>query len=162
MSAHAKSITGGHILAIIITFFGIIIAVNATLAVLAVRSWTGLVVENGYVASQSFNRDLAEARREAGLGWQESFGYADGRFIVVLSDSALQPISRAAVTVKLQRPSTDREDHELTLTEVASGKYELAASLSPGLWDAETIVHSVSGETLRHLYRLQVSGSSAK
>ena|SRR5436190_13530635 len=162
MSTHAKNITGGHVFAIIVTFFGIIIAVNATLAILAVRSWTGLVVENGYVASQSFNRDLAEARRQAGLGWQESFGYAKGRLTVLLTDSGRWPITRAAVTVKLQRPSTDREDHELTLAEVASGKYESAASLSPGLWDVETVVHSATGETLRHLYRMQISGGSAK
>ena len=162
MSTHARSITGGHVLAILVTFFGIIIGVNATLAVLAVKSWTGLVVENGYVASQSFNLDLAEARRQAGLGWQESFGYANGRLTIVLSDSELRPIGRSSVTVKLQRPSTDREDHDLTLTEVAPGTYASAASLSPGLWDAETIVHGANGETLRHLYRLQISGGSMK
>jgi nitrogen fixation protein FixH len=162
MSAHARSITGSHVFAIIVMFFGVIIAVNATLAILAVTSWTGLVVENGYVASQSFNRDLAEARRQAGLGWQESFGYANGRLTVMLTDSGQRPITRAAVMVKLQRPSTDREDHGLTLAEVASGKYVSAANLSPGLWDAETVVRSASGETLRHLYRLQISGGSAK
>lgn len=162
MSTHARSITGGHVFAIIVTFFGVIIGVNATLAVLAVRSWTGLVVENGYVASQSFNRDLAEARRQAELGWQESFGYADGRLTLVLGDSELRPIGRSSVTVRLQRPSTDRDDHELTLAEVAPGKYESAANLSPGLWDAETIVHGPNGGILRHLYRLQVSGGAMK
>lgn len=162
MSTQARSITGGHVFAIIVTFFGVIIGVNTTLAVLAVRSWTGLVVENGYVASQSFNRDLAEARRQAKLGWQEGFGYADGRVTIVLNDSKSQPIGRASATVKLQRPSTDREDHELALAEVAPGRYEVAANLSPGLWDVETIVRGANGETLRHLYRLQVYGGSMK
>ncbi len=162
MSARGRSLTGGHVLAIIVTFFGVIIAVNATLAVLAARSWTGLVVENGYVASQTFNRDLAEARRQAGLGWKEYFGYADGRLTVMLIYPNGNPIARAEVTVKLQRPSTDHEDRELTLTEKSSGRYELAASLSPGLWDVETVVHSESGEMLRHLYRLQISGGSAR
>jgi nitrogen fixation protein FixH len=162
MSTHARSITGGHVLAVIVAFFGIIIAVNATLAILAVKSWTGLVVENGYVASQNFNHEAAEARRQAELGWQESFGYADDRLTVVLTDSSRQPIGRASVAVKLQRPSTDREDRELALAEVSRGRYETAASLAPGLWDVETIIHSARGETLRHLYRLQVPGGSAK
>lgn len=155
-------IGGGHVFAIMAMFFGVVIAVNMTLAVFATRSWTGLVVENGYVASQGFNRDLAEARRQAALGWREDFSYTGDDFKVVLSDSRMRPITKATVTVKLQRPSTDREDRELTLTEISPGRYEVSASLSPGLWDAETIVRTAMGKVLRHIYRLQVSGGSEK
>ena len=48
--------TGRHMLAIMLAFFGVIIAVNLVMATLASKSWTGLVVKNTYVASQQFNR----------------------------------------------------------------------------------------------------------
>ena len=48
-----------------LAFFGVIIAVNVVMATLASTSWTGLVVENSYVASQEFNRK-ADARPRPG------------------------------------------------------------------------------------------------
>ena len=153
MSTRVTSITGRQVFAVMVTFFSVIIAVNAALAVFAMKSWTGLVVQNGYVASQGFNEELAEARRQAQLGWQERFGYANGKLTLTLGDAELRPIEGAKVIVTLKRPSTDREDRQLILNETASGRYELAVALSPGLWDAEAIVRTATGETLRRVYR---------
>ena len=50
--------TGRHMAIIMVAFFGVIIAVNLTMATLASRSWTGLVVKNSYVESQKFNSVL--------------------------------------------------------------------------------------------------------
>jgi nitrogen fixation protein FixH len=162
MNTRAAGITGGQVFAVIATFFAIIIAVNATMAVFAMRSWSGLVVANGYVASQAFNKELAEARHQAQLGWRESFGYADGKLTLTLSDAQSRAIGEAQVNVRLERPSTDREDRDLVLREVVPGKYELAGTLSPGLWDAETIARTAAGASLRRLYRFHVPGGSAK
>jgi nitrogen fixation protein FixH len=162
MNTNVRTITGNQVFAVMATFFGIIIAVNMALAVFAMRSWTGLVVENGYVASQAFNKDLAEARRQAQLGWQESFGYAGGKLALILNDANAHPIEKASVTVKLQRPSTDREDRQFTLIESVPGRYETTVALASGLWDAETSAHTTSGESLRRLYRLHVAGSTGK
>lgn len=54
-----KEFTGRHMLAIMLAFFGVIIAVNGVMATFATRSWSGLVVENTYVASQQFNERAA-------------------------------------------------------------------------------------------------------
>ncbi|MGO4840209.1 FixH family protein, partial [Rhizobiaceae sp. 2RAB30] len=62
--------TGRHMLAIMVAFFGTIIAVNVTMATLAGRSWTGFVVKNSYVASQEFNRKAEQGRAQAALGWE--------------------------------------------------------------------------------------------
>jgi nitrogen fixation protein FixH len=162
MSARARGITGGKVFAAMATFFAIIIAVNATLAIFAMRSWTGLVVENGYVASQGFNEELAEARRQAQLGWQESLGYAGGKLTLTLGDAELRPIEKAEVSVMLERPSTDRQDRQLVLAETAPGRYETVLALSPGLWDAEAIARTATGKTLRRLYRFRAPGGAAK
>ncbi|TIS18850.1 MAG: cytochrome oxidase, partial [Mesorhizobium sp.] len=50
-----REFTGRHMLISILAFFAVVIGVNLTMATFAHRSWTGLVVENTYVASQQFN-----------------------------------------------------------------------------------------------------------
>ena len=64
-----KEFTGRHMLAIIVSFFGVIIAVNMTLVYFAVQSWSGLVVKNSYVASQKFNKTLEKAALQRARGW---------------------------------------------------------------------------------------------
>lgn len=64
-----RRFTGWHFTAIIFAFFGVVIAVNMTMAVLAVRTFGGVVVDNSYVASQQYNHWLEAARRQEKLGW---------------------------------------------------------------------------------------------
>jgi nitrogen fixation protein FixH len=64
-----RRFSGWHATAIIVAFFGVVVAVNVTMATLAVRTFGGTVVENSYVASQEYNRWLAAARKQDELGW---------------------------------------------------------------------------------------------
>ena len=68
---------------------------NVTMAVLAGHSWTGLVVKNSYVASQHFNEDLVEARRQAARGWTSKLVYGDRHFAFTLKDRSGQPVPAA-------------------------------------------------------------------
>lgn len=70
MTSRAKRpFTGYHMTAILIGFFGVVIAVNVLMARLAIGSFGGTVVENSYVASQHYNQWLAAAERQEQLGW---------------------------------------------------------------------------------------------
>lgn len=60
-------IKGWHVLTGFILAFGVIIAVNLTLAYNAVRTFPGLEVKNSYVASQAFEDDRAA---QLALGWE--------------------------------------------------------------------------------------------
>lgn len=84
MSARApRRFTGWHMTAIFIGFFAVVVGVNILMATLAVRGFGGTVVDNSYVASQNYNRWLAEARRDAALGWRvAAMRGADGRVLV--------------------------------------------------------------------------------
>ncbi len=64
-----KRFTGWHACAVLIAFFGVVVAVNLTMAVFATRTFGGVVVENSYVASQKYNGWLAAAKRQEKLGW---------------------------------------------------------------------------------------------
>ncbi|HET9398451.1 MAG TPA: FixH family protein [Sphingomicrobium sp.] len=72
------SFSGRHMTAILVAFFGVVIAVNFTMALFATRTFGGVVVENSYVASQKYNGWLDAARRQEQLGWAIEPGL-DGR-----------------------------------------------------------------------------------
>lgn len=77
--------TGRHMAAVMLGFFGIVIAVNVLMATLAAGTFGGVVVENSYVASQQFNRWLDQAGAERGLGWHADIRRAaDGTIAVAL------------------------------------------------------------------------------
>ena len=67
-----RKLTGWHVLAMFVAFFGVIIAVNVTLAWKAIATFPGVEVENGYVASQSFDKDRAAQKA---LDWTLTPGY---------------------------------------------------------------------------------------
>ena len=83
-------IRGWHVLTGFGLAFGVIIAVNLTLAFNAVRTFPGLEVKNSYVASQAF-----DANREAqlALGWDVSAEVTDGllRLVVLENGTATTP-----------------------------------------------------------------------
>ena len=159
MKAAQRTIEGKHVLAIMVAFFGVIIAVNVTLAVLANTSWTGLAVENGYVASQHFNAELAEARRQKELGWEPDFGYRSQRLELVLRNTSGHPLSGFEVEAEIERPSTDREDRRIVLKETSPGTYIAQEQLKSGQWDADVTIKDGAGRTMRRIYRFVVKAS---
>ena len=132
-----KEIKGGHVLAMIIAFFGVIIAVNLVMAWFANSTWSGLVVENGYVASQEFDKNLARAKAQEALGWDVGFSFDKGSVKVTFTDAAGKRIDSLDLTGKLQRTVTDKEDQVLTFGWMGSGTYSAPARLAPGLWEVE-------------------------
>jgi len=137
MASVEKELKGHHVLAIIVAFFGVIFAVNFLLAYLANSTWSGLVVENGYVASQSFNSDLAKAKAQEALGWNVGFTYDKDSVKITFADAKGAKIDTLNLTGRLQRTVTDKEDQVLTFGWMGSGLYSAPARLAPGLWEVE-------------------------
>lgn len=137
MASIEKELKGHHVLAMILAFFGVIIAVNFVMAYLAESTWSGLVVENGYVASQSFNSDLAKAKAQEALGWNVGFTADKSDIKITFADAKGANIDSLTLTGKLQRTVTDKEDQVLTFGWMGSGTYVAPARLAPGLWEVE-------------------------
>ena len=128
--------TGRHMLAIMLAFFGVIIAVNVTMAVFANTSWTGFVVRNSYVAGLDFNRKTEQARRQAALGWTSEIAVADGalRFALTDADGKAVPLHRGEVT--LRRPVSDAEDVTVALLPGPGGALVARLDIRDGSWIA--------------------------
>lgn len=124
--------TGRHMAAILVLFFAVVIAVNVTMASLAGSTFGGVVVENSYVASQHFNRWLAEAAKERELDWKATLARArDGHVVVTLSGGGEAALRLAATA---RHPLGRLADRELTFVPGAAGRFVSTQPLPPGRW----------------------------
>ena len=126
-----REIKGIHVFAMFVVGFGIIIGVNLTLAVQAVRTFPGLETKNSYVASQSF-----DARRTAqlALGWDVKAGYTGGTLRLEIKD-ANGPVDPALIDATLGRATNVSQDQtpafrfdgtaHLAAADLASGNWNL-------------------------------------
>ncbi|MER9592090.1 FixH family protein [Mesorhizobium australicum] len=149
--------TGRHMLAIILAFFAVVITVNLTMATLANTSWTGLVVENTYVASQQFNKKAEEGRAQAALGWTGKLTIALGEVRYGLTDGAAKSVPLHGVKVLFRHPAYEREDESITLS-LASGQ-EFAAQHIPrdGVWIVEIEADAGLARPYRDVRRIIIS-----
>ncbi len=131
--------TGKHMLIVMLSFFGVIIAVNLTMATLATKSWTGLVVKNGYIASQHFNKNQKAQEDLVAAGWNSELLYEDGTFILSLKKNSTA-LANCQVTGLLNRPVHENANQHLFFTYKASetnkvsGDYLAYTPLKPGRW----------------------------
>lgn len=156
MSA-ARPFTGRHAALVICGGFAIVFAVNLTMAVLATRSFPGLVVPNSYIASQKFNGWLAAGRAQQAQGWNVS-ATADGdRLVIRAMESGGAVLTDLDATAAVSHPLGQGDPVRITLTETAPGTYTGPLGLTPGQWQAE--IRLSRGEQQHYLkQRLLVSG----
>ncbi|HRP80084.1 MAG TPA: FixH family protein [Aquamicrobium sp.] len=164
-SAKTGEFTGKHMLAIMLAFFGVIIAVNLTMATFARTSWSGLVVQNSYVAGQHFNRLAEEGREQAALGWTPAFAIEGGVLRFALTDADGKPVRLESGTAALRRPVGDADDTQVALA-ASDGALEAALGVADGAWIVE--VHATAGAEAglerpwRETRRIQLHGGNAR
>jgi nitrogen fixation protein FixH len=151
-----RTFTGWHMAAITISFFAVIIAVNLTLAVFASTSWTGLVVANSYVASQSFNRDAAIARQQQALGWQMNLVVDRSLAKITIFDRAGLPMTGLNLRAVLQRPTDEAGDQVIELREAGAGIYSANAAIGGGVWVADITAENSDNDLMRFVQRIFV------
>lgn len=144
-----KEFTGTHMLLMIVAFFGVIVSVNVTMAVVASRTWTGLVVKNSYVASQDFNDQLAAAKSQSARGWSGAIVYEENSLKFSVLDKTGRPLLLNNVVAHIGRPAFENEDRTLNLEHVSNGAYQTYVKLEPGPWQL-----SVRGSNDAGPYRL--------
>ena len=149
-----RRFTGYHMLAIMIVFFGTIIAVNLTMATFATRTFGGTVVDNSYVASQKFNGWLAASRAQQALGWDTQVELDGERHIAVgiSRDGAL--LEGVTASGFARHPLGRQAEIALRFTRDGEGRLVSAAAIPAGRW----IVHlelAQGADTFRLMETLQ-------
>ncbi|MBP2548538.1 nitrogen fixation protein FixH [Neorhizobium galegae] len=157
---HTKSFvfTGWHMMGVVCLFFGTIISVNFYMAYQAVHSWSGLVVENTYVASQQFNSKVAEAKALGASGVTGTLSVEKGVIRYVITGPDQKPVPIDTVTATFKRPVGDHQDFSVTLSDVGNGTYEAAHEVATGHWIVDTSAMRNGQRILHHNKRIAVIG----
>lgn len=122
-----RGFTGRHMALAMVSFFTVVIGVNVVMATAATRTFGGTVVDNSYVASQKFNRWLAEARAQDRAGWSASFAGGEGLL-------SLDSRAGAVVTGVAAHPLGRVPETPLSFVERRPGHYVSREQLAPGRW----------------------------
>ncbi len=124
-----RRFTGWHMLGVMLAMFGTIIAVNLVMARYAVETFGGTVVDNSYVASQDYNRWLADARAQKALGWTvAAHARADRRIEAVAIPAG------AILTGTAHHPLGQAPDQVLRFERSGAGRWTSVRPLPTGRW----------------------------
>lgn len=152
-----REFTGRHMLAIMLAFFGVIIGVNVLMATLANTSWTGLVVENTYVASQEFNEKARAGRAQAALGWKSELTIAGGEVRYRLADAAGKAVALHGVKVLFRHPAYETEDETVVLSAGATQEFAARHTPKDGVWIVEIDADAGLAGPYREIRRIMVA-----
>jgi len=140
-----RPFTGRHMTVILIAFFGIVVAVNFTMARLAIGTFGGTVVDNSYVASQKFNGWLKDAEAQKALGWTAIVSLDADRHVLI-DVSAQRPGATAAVIAR--HPLGRTPDIALDFVAITPGRLRATRTLPEGRWLLHAVVNR-DGQTFR-------------
>ena len=143
-----SKLKGGHVLALLLAFFGVTIAVNALFVAYAIDTFSGEDVSKPYVRGLEYNKTLAARSAQAALGWTaEVEGLRDGADVLIMVRIAGRdgaPLDGLAVDATLRRPTNAALDRNLTLDPAGDGRYRaVGSSVAKGQWDV--VVHAKTG-----------------
>lgn len=148
--------TGRKMLAITLGFFGVIIAVNVLLAWKAVSTFPGLEVQNGYVASQTWDAEMAAQKA---LGWTLAASYdrGTGQMELLFTDRDGQPAPARDLAVLVGRPTETRQDQAPVFVHEGSA-FRAPVALGPGKWMLLVEATAPDGTRFRQRQDLFVKG----
>jgi nitrogen fixation protein FixH len=144
-----RRFTGWHMTGILVLFFGVIVAVNVTMAVFAATTFGGKVVENSYVASQKYNEWLAAAKAQEKLGWSHEVRLDDERHVAAdlsVHDARLEATARHPLGREAEVP--------LRFVSEGKGRFRSTQALPQGRWIVHLAVRS-GGEQARYIETVQ-------
>lgn len=147
-------LTGRKVLAITVSFFGVVIGVNAVLAYKAISTFPGLEVDNGYVASQTFD---AERTAQNALGWTLDVS-ADAKTVTLgFTGPDGKPVQPQSLSAAIGR-ATEGQDDSIPAFAYADGRYSAPVALNPGKWVLHVQAVAPNGTAFRQRIALYVKG----
>lgn len=143
---------GWHVLAAMLTFFGVVIAINVGFTVAAIRSFPGEDEQRSYLQGLHYNDMLAERRAQRALGWRAFVTFrGDGArsLVVVVRSRGGAPIDGLDMNAMLGRRSSAASDHALAFIGEGGGVYVAALPpLAPGQWRLRAHAANDEGDAL--------------
>jgi nitrogen fixation protein FixH len=142
-----QGLQGRHVAGIFFAFFATIFLMNGAMIYSAISTYSGIVSNEPYRKGLHYNDRINADERQARLGWTDTVAVSRGGHVVVtLAGRDGQPIGGARVNAQLGRPTTNRHDLKLDLSESAVGRYEAQAdALDEGNWTIAVEARTTDG-----------------
>ena len=121
--------TGYHATAILVGFFAVVIAVNLVMAHFATSTFGGALAENGYVASQDYNRWIADSATQDRLGWDVATHVEGGHLVL-----DTKGVSRPVATVIAEHPLGRVDDQAIPMTIAGAHRLRSTEAMPVGRW----------------------------
>ncbi len=147
-------LTGWHVFALFAAAFSVIIAVNVTLAVNAVRTFPGVETDNSYISSQTFQD--RRAAQEA-LGWQVAARHDGEVLMLEIRDEAGQPVQAARLDATLGRPTHVKDDRTPRFR-FDGQAYVAQEQLDPGNWNIRMKATALDGTPFEQRVVFYING----
>ncbi len=138
-----KELTGWHVLAILLAFFGLMLAVNVYFAVVAVSSFRGEDVPRSYRQGLEYNQTISARDAQAKLGWTartNTVVQQDGqiKLIVLVQDAEGLGVEGLSFEGVLRHPTDTANDIILDINDTGAGRYVANVTPAPGQWSLVT------------------------
>ena len=135
-----RELTGWMVLYLIVAFFAVVIGVNAFMAHEALSTFGGVETDSSYKAGQMFERDVAMAKAQDAQHWRvdaKVTATADGGALldIVARDASGVPLTGMTATALFARPTDQRLDRTVAVTEDGAGHFRGNADITAGQWD---------------------------
>lgn len=142
-----RELKGWHVLAMVLTFFGVTIGVNVLLTTYALSTFSGEDIAKPYQRGLAYNAVLASRRAQAVLKWSASIDVArDGSSgaVVAVTIAGVDGVPRSGLNVEatLRRPTDARFDRTVALEADGHGAYRaIVKDVAVGQWDIVARAH---------------------
>ena len=119
-----------------VIFFVVLIAVDGTMATIAVRTNPGTVTQHPYESGLAYNKVVEAANAQKKLGWTGDVDFKNGTLTFSLRDAVQHAVIPDSVHVSFIRPSQSGMDFEADLLPDGNGHFALTPQFSAkGLWE---------------------------
>jgi nitrogen fixation protein FixH len=146
--------TGWHMTAILVVFFGIVMAVNFYMARMALSTFGGTVVDNSYVASQNYNQWLAASDKQDRLGWTTKAALTADRFVIIDVQQNGQPVRDVTAFGVALHPLGRAVDQPLSFKPMPDGTLRSITALPVGRWNVQISLRQ-SADIYRFVEQIQ-------
>lgn len=138
-------LTGWHVLAALVVFFGVTIAVDTVMMIDAYHTFPGEVASSPYEEGLAYDSQLDQQRAQAILAWRMTVALDGPTVHLTAVDRAGAPLPGLRIVARLERPATEQGRRDFQFHQVSPGVYEAAVAPLTGAWDIRLSAYDAKG-----------------